>query len=267
MESGRPLLHRFDLTGDDETELGWGLGCNGVIDVFIEPGPTAVQLAEELHAVAAERSPRALVTLLEGESAGARLSLDVNGALRRSLDVPRFEGAAVEAARRTLVDERSALRHLGNAVRAFVELARPPLRLLICGDRSDAEPLAAAGTALGWEVDRVGRREMPPVKDLEGRTFAVVMNHHYVTDREHLRALLGSFAPYIGVLGPRARSERLLADLGVGGEDLPRVFAPAGLDIGAEGPHEVAQAIGRSGRPLRDRAASIHADEPLEVRE
>jgi xanthine/CO dehydrogenase XdhC/CoxF family maturation factor len=275
MESGRPVLHTFDLTGEDEAELGWGLGCNGIIDVLIEPTPNAAVLAEELRAVATDRTSRALVTLLEGERAGARQSLDANGVVRRPLG-PELEPAATEAARQTLVDERPAIRQLGSGVRAFVELVRPPLRLLICGDRTDAGPLAAAAADVGIEITRVGRRDLPSPEHLDGRTFAIVMNHHYATDREHLRALLASPVPYLGVLGPRARTDRLLADLGVSGEELPRVFAPAGLDIGAEGPHEVAHSIvaeivaverGRRGGPLRDRIASIHADAAAGIRE
>ena len=85
---------------------------------------------------------------------------------------------------------------------------------------------------------------------------------------ERLRALLDSSVPYIGMLGPRGRTERLLS-LVDGHPGLDRVFAPAGLDLGAEGPQEIASSIvaeiiavdrGRSGGSLRDRRAPIHGE-------
>src|SRR5207237_1159552 len=109
---------------------------------------------------------------------------------------------------------------------------------------------------------------------LDERTFAVIMNHSYATDGEQLRALLETPVPYIGVLGPRSRTERLLHEI-EGADGIERVFAPAGLDVGAEGPQEIASAIvseiiavdrGRSGGSLRDRTASIHADRPANIR-
>jgi xanthine dehydrogenase accessory factor len=280
METGRPVLHRFDLTGDDETELGWGLGCNGVIEVFIEPAILAVELAEELHAVAEERETRAIVTLLEDADrlgVGARLSLDARSQVRRTFrGSADMQEAAVEAARAALIDERSGiveLRANPSTARAFVEMARPPIRLLACGGGTDVTPLAAAAEALGWDVVRVPRDESMDERLLDDRTFAVVMNHAFAADRERLRALLASQIPYIGALGPRGRTQRLLADLGE--HDLSRVFAPAGLDLGAEGPEEIAHSIvaeilavdrRRTGGFLRERSAGIHSDEPSDAR-
>jgi xanthine/CO dehydrogenase XdhC/CoxF family maturation factor len=80
--------------------------------------------------------------------------------------------------------------------------------------------------------------------------------------------LLDSSVPYVGMLGPRARTERLLSEVD-GYPGLERVFAPAGLDLGAEGPQEIASAIvaeilavdrGRRGGSLRERHAPIHEE-------
>lgn len=98
------------------------------------------------------------------------------------------------------------------------------------------------------------------------------LSHNYLRDRDYLRSFLGSDVAYIGMLGPRARFERLLDDLGrqgvrASGGDLARIFGPAGLDVGGEGPEEIAAAIvgevlavarGRPAGFLRDRAAPIH---------
>ena len=106
-------------------------------------------------------------------------------------------------------------------------------------------------------------------------TYAVVMNHHYLHDRAILGDLLGSAAPYVGLLGPKRRADDLLADLATGGvrfgdEELARLHAPAGLDLGGEGPEAIALALvgeilaiarGRRGGWLRDRKGPINDPE------
>jgi xanthine/CO dehydrogenase XdhC/CoxF family maturation factor len=105
-------------------------------------------------------------------------------------------------------------------------------------------------------------------------SLAVVMTHHYLHDLPILRGLLGLPLGFLGVLGPRRRAERMLADLAAAGLEVTaamwaRLHAPVGLDIGAEGPEEVALSIvaemraalaGRDGRPLRERSLPIHGE-------
>ncbi len=264
-EAGTPALREFDLTGEDEVELGYGMGCQGVVEVFLEPRALAERFAAEVHAVSRERRGRVVVTLLEGESAGSRLVLSGDG---KNSELGSMPTDAAEIARATLDGGAPRLVEFGSGDRAFVELIRPPIRLALFGDRSDAPALADAARALGWEVSCVSRSEPVPDDLLDERTFAVVMNHAYATDEERLRALLDSSVPYVGVLGPRARTERLLSEVN-GHPGLGRVFAPAGLDVGAEGPQEIASAIvaeiiavdrGRRGGSLRERHAPIHGE-------
>ena len=98
------------------------------------------------------------------------------------------------------------------------------------------------------------------------------MTHNFLRDKEYLRSLLGSDAGYIGMLGPSARTHRLLMELADEGveitdADRERIHGPAGLDLGAEGPEEIAQAIvaeivaarhGRRGGFLKERPGPIH---------
>lgn len=110
--------------------------------------------------------------------------------------------------------------------------------------------------------------ELIATVDAADRALAIVMAHDFELDRAHLGALLGSRALYIGVLGPRARTHRMLAAAGAGADrDDARVHAPVGLELGSETPAEIALAIVAEAQAvlarapatsLRDRVGPIH---------
>jgi xanthine dehydrogenase accessory factor len=113
--------------------------------------------------------------------------------------------------------------------------------------------------------------EVTEAAEVDGRTYVVVMSHNFLRDKDYLKSLLRAPAAYVGMLGPKARLQRLLDILRSDGveipEDLTRVHGPAGLDIGGEGPDEIAAAIvgevlavscGRGGGFLRERSGPIH---------
>ena len=180
-------------------------------------------------------------------------------------------------------------------VRLFVELLLPPPRLVLVGAGQDAPPLVRIAAEAGWEVyvadprpafarperfpqAREVRRAEPaqlPEEWFAGDVYAVVMNHHFLRDQAALARLLQLPVAYIGLLGPRARTERLLArvaaDRGrpLSSQELERIYSPVGLDIGGEGPGAIALAVVaemmalRHGRPaphLRDRRGPLHPD-------
>jgi xanthine dehydrogenase accessory factor len=297
--SGKPRLLTFDMTADGEEVWGYGLGCNGAIDVFIEPAAMAVETAEVFRAAIDEDREAALVTVIASSGAsaplGARLLVSAEGATHGRI-APALDGAARDAAAAAMRDGRSTVVPLGDDARAFVEVARPPLRLVICGAGHDAIPLVRQASALGWRVivadirrafltnDRF--READAFIDADPaetataigpdeRTAVVLMSHNYLRDGEYLRSFARAGASrfaYLGLLGPRGRSSKLLAELEAEGlhltdEDRSRLHSPAGLDLGAEEPEEVAASIvaeilaverGHSGRPLRETSGPIH---------
>ena len=298
MNEGTARLAGWDLTADDDAVWGLGLGCNGAIEVFIEPADQAAQVAHALRAALEEERPISVVTVLESEdeaiAPGSRIVVRPSGEPEGSLGIPVVDAEAILAARELLDAERSEIRSLERGVRAFVEVLEPPLRLLICGAGHDAIPLVRAAHGIGWRPivadDRTGfltRDRFPQVADfvaldapehvakdaaIDRRTHAVVMTHNFLRDKEYLRSLLGSDAGYIGMLGPSARTHRLMMELAEDGveitqADLDRIHGPAGLDLGAEGPEEIAQAIvaeivavrrGRRGGFLKERPSPIH---------
>jgi xanthine/CO dehydrogenase XdhC/CoxF family maturation factor len=298
MEEGRARLAGWDLTADDDAVWGLGLGCNGAIEVFIEPAEKAAEVAGALRAALDEERPISVVTVIESSHAGvepgARLVVRPDGTSDGSLGDDAVDATAEEAAKGLLREERSEVRELADGVRAFVEVLDPPLRLVVCGAGHDAIPLVRAASVLGWNVTVVDdrpafltRARFPEARGLvevddpadaakaagvdEG-TYSVVMTHNFLKDKEYVRSLLGSPAAYIGMLGPGARTERLLTELRDEGVELTetdrdRIHGPAGLDLGGEGPEEIAQAIlaeivavkrRRAGGFLRDRPGPIH---------
>jgi xanthine/CO dehydrogenase XdhC/CoxF family maturation factor len=298
MDDGRARLAGWDLTADDDAVWGLGLGCNGAIEVFIEPADRAAEVAGALRRALEDERPICVVTVVESDleavAPGARVVVALDRDPDGSLGDRGVDAEALSAARELLASERSEVRTFAGGVRAFVEVLEPPVRLVICGAGHDAIPLVRAASVLGWSAVVVDDREafltldrFPQAAGLvhvgspdeaataaavDGRTFVVVMTHNFLRDKAYLRSLLGSPAAYVGMLGPAARTQRLLMELADEGVDVEpvrgeRIHGPAGLDLGSEGPEEIAQSIlaeivavrrGRHGGFLRERPGPIH---------
>ena len=153
MEEGTARLAGWDLTADDDAVWGLGLGCNGAIEVFIEPAERRRPRGPPAPDGPRGGTPDRVVTALESEDEavepGARLLIRP-GADRGHARPPGVDAEAIAAANELLDAGRSEVRLFVHGVRAFVEVLEPPLRLLICGAGHDAIPLvrAAAGDRL-----------------------------------------------------------------------------------------------------------------------
>src|SRR5680860_158081 len=301
MASGESRLTLYDLTADDEVIWGWGLGCNGAIEVFVEPAERAAEIAETLRDAIENERAVAIATVLTSSSqddapVGARLLVRPNEDRSGSTGVVALDDELEMRARDALLTGRTeavTVAISGYEVRAFIESVLPPLRMLVCGAGHDAISVVKLASELGWRTvvvdDRpefLDRSRFPGASELveaqpseaaagagsDRRCYALVMSHTYLRDRDYLKSFLGSDVSYIGMLGPQPRTERLLADLATEGmvpssERLSVIHGPAGLDLGSEGPEEIAVAIvaeilavarAREGGYLRDRSGTIH---------
>ncbi|MDR7613091.1 MAG: XdhC family protein [Armatimonadota bacterium] len=297
MRTGQPRLVTYDLTADDDVVWGLGLGCNGAVDIFIEPVDPSAEVFGLYRRAIAEERPLAVVTVLGGAApAGARLALWPDGAPVGTLGDPDLDRRAARAAAAALDEGVSRVHTLAGGrgeATCFVEVLRPPIRLVVCGAGHDAIPVVQLAAAVGWRVVVADSRErflspqrFPGARQFvhaepaeaarrvptDRRTYVVIMTHNYLHDRDLLRGFLGTEVPYIGMLGPRARTEKILADLrrdgvAIADADLARIYGPVGLDVGADTPEEIALAVvgeiqavqaGRRAGFLRERPGPIH---------
>ena len=294
-ETGGPAVVTYDTTDEGDVLFGVGLGCQGIVRVLIERLAPGDEAALSLPAELLARQEAGVLATVYGR--GEAGSLDIGDRLRLSSEGESLGPEALRAeARRVLDAEASASKTVeipGGRAEVFFEFLQPPLPLVIFGAGHDAPPLARLAKELGWHVTLVDHRAAYATRDrfpgadavrlspreglttalrLNGRTAAVIMTHNYVIDRALLAALLPSPVRYLGVLGPKRRTEGLLAELREDGQSVTdvmqsRLHSPIGLDIGAETPEQIALAIvaeiqaqtaGRAGGFLRGRHGPIY---------
>ncbi|MDE0222863.1 MAG: XdhC family protein [Spirochaetaceae bacterium] len=306
LADGRSRTVRYDSTAPEDALLGLGLGCNGVVDVLLERVAPADAVADGRYlphiAAARARGHRSvLATVYESPreaEVGARLAIAEGQDTPYGDWRPELRAAVSDDLGRLLEagSSRSACYQVDGApVRVLLEVIEPPLPLTVCGAGPDAEPLVALAGALGWapivfdhraafarperfpaavQVRTAAREEFTATVPARHGEVVVLMTHSYPTDLQYLEQLAARDVRYIGVLGPRRRLQRLVEELGDRAPAGELLYGPAGLDIGADSPPEIALSIlaeirtalaGRAGAPLRDRAAPIHTPAPSAV--
>lgn len=310
-EAGPALRSYSTAEADDASEeaLSFGLGCNGKVHVLFErlpAGPCA--LVDALLSVRDRQQPAAIATVIASSGAaaprlGERLCLmpgqEAAGELLRSVLVEQISADLQQTLLRGKSSRGLYPNGLGE-VEVLLEYLPPVRRLVIFGAGHDAQPLVRMAKLLGWHVtvidgrahfaraERFAEADQVLVGDVEQpfdyhelvRGAAVaVMTHSLVQDAHWLQGVLHSEPCYVGQLGPRERTERLLAgiheQLAKPQDELPGLEClhyPIGLDLGGDTPECVAMAVlaeiqavlnGRNGGSLRFRSASIHDSDPV----
>ena len=266
IESGKPQSVTYDLAQDDEL-WGLGVGCDGVMQVFLQ-ALTAANGYEPFQAISAAMQgdmPARLAIVIES----GHPDIPPGAAAIGEEDRVRGLGLSKGLAGRLLQDvQRPAYERVNlDDHQVSVLLARiyPPPRLLVLGAGPDAEPVVGFASELGWRCTVVDHRdayvesgsfdgaekvvcvpaaELAGTLDLSHFQAAVVMSHHLASDRAYLEQLATTDMTYVGLLGPAARRDRLLSELGEQGRGLSgRLRGPAGIDIGGRGPAAIALSI------------------------
>lgn len=271
--SGQCQCVTYDLAHDDEELWGLGVGCDGLMRIFLMPltadndyQPFAA-IARALAGDAEEVAASVIETGGTSLAVGAGLVTDGAGLAWQSGDEAAIESLrpAALAARDAGLSHRATIRIAGESVSVLFSMLRPAPRILVLGGGLDAGPLVRFAAELGWRVTVQDHRpaylekadfslaeqvhclpadSLADKVDLARYSAAIVMSHHLGSDRAYLRQLAGTPISYIGLLGPRHRRERLLGELGGDGHTLAgRVHGPAGLDIGGSGPAAIALSI------------------------
>lgn len=295
-----PTVVVYDLAKDKDSVFGLRMGCNGVVRVLLEPAKNDSSF-HFARSCLADRRPGAIATLISKTNGyplpiGSKLFWrDGRNAYE---DTPAEELLPIIAGdvESSIAKGRSST-HIyqtpSSDLEFFIDVVTPPTSILIFGAGHDAMPLASLGAQLGWNVTVVDRRPayatserfpnadnviVAHADDVDESIFAdkgsaaVVMSHNFETDREILKRLIGSQCSYIGMLGPKQRTGRMLDELAKDGvtvdrDILERIHAPVGLDIGATTPEGIALSIvaeiqavltGREGGFLKDRNKPIY---------
>ena len=308
MVQKKPMLVTYDTTDDDDAKLGVGLGCNGIISILIEPldNTDTNNSIELLRAFFSKRQAAVLVTLFslnkKAIQPGTCILLTDQGEIKSSLPNGAFKRVLLADAQQVLSTGQSIIKtyEQEDLLTGFIEALAPPVSLMIFGAGNDSIPLVQMAHVLGWETTIIDGRANYPTRerfpfanrvvvskpenalvqiDLDLRTVAVLMTHNYNYDLAMLRQLLPLQIPYIGVLGPKKKLDRMLDELREEGmhqarETLQKIFGPAGLDIGAETSDEIALSIlseiqavlsKRPGNSLREKEESIHSREMQQI--
>jgi xanthine dehydrogenase accessory factor len=280
IRGGGPRLAHFGIADAEAWDVG--LPCGGEIDVWIqahEPG--------RFDQIASEGGRAAEVTMLEGACPGAKLLVDADGARSGSLGAPELDDEAARVAGELLWAERSERRGA-----LFFDVVAPSPRLIIFGAVDVAASLCRLAQAAGWRpyvvdprtrfatADRFPHAEevivgwpeeaFARLSGIDRATSIVVLTHDPKLDDAALRIALRSDARFVGAMGSRraqaARRERLLA-VGLSEDELGRLSAPLGLDLGAVSGEETALSIlaevvaarhGHEGGRLAEARGRIH---------
>lgn len=313
--TGKPAMRTYSTGEDDDeledAELSFGLGCNGTVHILFErtcavKPSLAVQV---LQWVQTHSRPAALATVIastvEAQVAiGDRVA--ISGGDQRAADLWRATLAdrglsqAISADLQAILhNEKSAIGHYevgGGAVEVLLEYVAAPRRLVIFGAGHDAVPLVSMARLQGWhttvidarshfaraerfiDADQVLALPLQPYAGMQALiddAAVVVMTHSLSQDRHWLSQVLDLNPRYVGQLGPRSRTERLLDEMAEQARELPafaKLHYPVGLDLGGDTPHSVALSIlaeinavlnQRQGGMLKYRQASIHAADAL----
>jgi xanthine dehydrogenase accessory factor len=272
------IVVTYDHAAPADIIWGFGLGCNGMVQVLIERlAPTAIDPLQFIQHCFDHQQIGVVATVFQSSAEipiGSRLLLYPDGQLQHNLADATLQAAIAQDAQalyHASQAKSTQVKHYelaSGSVGVLLELIQPPLSLIIFGAGADALPVAQFAKQLGWMVTIVDcraneataerfaiadqviparREKLADQVKVDQKTIAVVMTHNYFDDSEILKHLISKTVSYIGVLGPKKRTAQILQALQTQEQldltELTQLHAPIGLDIGADTPEAIALAV------------------------
>lgn len=244
----------YDMRGDPDLIWGLGLGCDGEVNILLKYLPAPARFIDVLAQIDAGKPQMMLIKLDKAQTDLQLLAIDNQNTGHNSVEFHQHTITTTDKPQTVDIHQQPWL----------AITLKPTYRLLICGAAPDVPPVVNLASQLGWQVTVIDHRpdyvkperfanarQIIRVKRSQWATFAidhfdavVVMSHQYERDKAYLGKLLDSPIPYIGLLGPEQRRDKLLSDCNSHIDaHRGRVFGPVGLKLGAETPEGIALSV------------------------
>ncbi|MBC7998358.1 MAG: XdhC family protein [Leptolyngbya sp.] len=260
-----PFLVEYDLSTEDDMR-GFPFGCGGSVEIFVEPLPSEEAIGA-LRWLSLLNEPAVMVTIVNNltekvelkKRTGSRFGVDLSQSnfyrTNAATGFDQYSEALSDAIVSTFACKKSKLAYIeidGITVRIFAEYFEPATTVYIYGDGEDARLLETFANSVGMYVQRFSRNKIRVTSTLYSDypamkyAYNVIMTHDLNLDTEVLKQVLQASPAYLGVMGPRSRTERMIASLPLdvrSGLNETNLYAPIGLDVGAETPNEIALSI------------------------
>ena len=301
--SNHPLVINYDATKEEEDIMwGFGLGCNGSVQILLEKLHSSSHLSplNLIYQCLNHKKIGAIATIFSRQgnldlNIGSRVIVYPDNTTDTNINHPELLAAIASdtiPAKNTQLSTVHNYQVSSGSVEVFIEVIKPPISLIIFGAGRDALPVVKLAQAMGWEVTIVDCRAQSETYQrfedadqiiltrrdiireiisqqlsIDENTVTVVMTHNYLDDYDIVKFLLSTPTPYVGVMGSKNRIDKIIQDLNPTKSQLDKLYAPIGLDIGADTPAEIASAIiveiqavlnQRNGGFLKYRSQSLH---------
>ncbi len=291
-----PSLITYDTS--KEQEIGIGLGCNGVIDVLMTPVNQDSNTLKILKKCLSNRKSHIIVTITsikpkhESISLGSSFYYDTEKEELEGMTPSEFKNFLIDRIQEVVEKNRSNKYQFSSReleVGAYIEIIPPQFHLAIFGDNYDVYPMIELARVMDWEISLFGNmqklkkekiqhvsniyhKDFDERPHIDNRTAIILMAHDFKSDSINLKKALKTDAPYIASLGPKTRFDKMIKSFNEEGiqisrDDLQRIYAPSGLEIGANAPEEIALSIfseilsvfaGKKGGMLKHKVGPIH---------
>lgn len=296
----KSMIVTYDTTDEDDQKFGVGLGCNGIIQVLIEPidFSNTQNPIELLKTASSDRKTKVLVTVFSlkmprASQIGTQLLVSPDSLIGNEEKIPESIFNLIQKESSEIFDSQKNKISASGDHFVFLECIKAPVHLMLFGAGNDTIPLAKMADLLGWELSLIDGRSshataqrFPTVNHIiistadaavdqlvfDPYSVVLLMTHNFEYEVEVLKSLLKKDIPYIGILGPKKKRLKMIERLELEGIEANQnnLYGPMGLDIGAEGSEEIALSVlseikavvsQKSSGFLRDKNGPIHDEE------